>query len=277
MNIDGKQIQRELKNSLREQVKSNVKKPSLGLVVARETPEIRSFVNLKQKFGRDIGVHVGIETLDPLHKKTEDFLQLVLHATREYDGLVIQLPLPTSLDLESVLKLFPMSHDVDVLGHTAFQQFKEGTLPFHPPVVAAMAEILDRNEIRPAGMRTLIVGEGRLVGAPAAIWVSRLGAIVKSVNKTTDQLDEWLKGADLIISGAGSPGIIRPDNIKEGVVILDAGTGESEGVLKGDADPACAQKARLFTPTPGGIGPIVVAKVFENLLALAALKNKRAT
>ncbi len=97
-----------------------------------------------------------------------------------------------------------------------------------------------------------------------------------TLNSSTGDLAEHTREADVLVLGAGSPGLITPDMVKDGVIILDAGTGESEGVLKGDADPACAAKARIFTPTPGGLGPVTVAKVFENLLTLVNLKAKRA-
>lgn len=276
MVVDGKLIARELVKNMREQVLELSKRSSLGVVIAEETQEIRSFVHHKQKVAEELGLGFEVSMLDPIRQhKTEDLLTLVLHATRTHDGVVLQLPIPQHFDLQAVLKLFPLTHDVDVLGVTAYQQFKEGKLPFLPPVVGACAEILHREGVRLQGARVLVVGEGRLVGAPAAVWAEHLGAIVKSVNKTTEQFDAWVAGADVIISGAGVPGLIKSAFVREGTVILDAGTSESEGVLKGDADPACAEKARVFTPTPGGIGPITVAKLFENLLTLSALKAKR--
>jgi len=277
MVVDGKLIARELVQDMRVRVREMQKRPSLGVVIAEETHEIRSFVSHKQKVAQELGLGFEVTTLDHVrHHKTEDLLKLVLHTTRAHDGVVLQLPIPQHFDLEAVLKLFPLSHDVDVLGVTAYEQFREGRLPFLPPVVSACAEILHREGVRLQGARVLVVGEGRLVGAPAANWAGQLGAIVKSANKATEQFDAWVAGADVIISGAGVPGLIRPEHVREGVVIFDAGTSESEGVLKGDADPACAEKARVFTPTPGGIGPITVAKLFENLLTLTAIKQQHA-
>ncbi len=275
MIIDGKTLAHELRVSLKERISTSQKRYRLAFVIAEATREITTFVTLKQQFAQDIGVETSILTLEQLRRSTEALLALLLHATREFDGVVVQLPLARGMDTEALLNIYPLSHDVDVLGNTAFEQYREGKLPFDPPVVGAMAEILRREGIRLAGYRVLVIGEGRLVGAPAAVWATRMGATVKVVNKSTQNLDAWLCGADVIMCGAGAPGIVRPDNIKEGVIILDAGTSEQAGVLKGDADPACAEKARIFTPTPGGIGPITVAKVFENLLTLADLKEKR--
>lgn len=96
--------------------------------------------------------------------------------------------------------------------------------------------------------------------------LAEMGARVTSIGRG-DSLDP-LKEADIIVLGAGEPGLVRPGHIKDGVVLIDAGTSESSGKIAGDADPACADKAALFTPVPGGVGPVAVAMIFKNLLAL---------
>lgn len=275
MIIDGVAIARDLRNGLKIRVQKSDHHLKLGVLVVHETPEMRQFVELKRRFGAEIGVEVEVILLSAFEQKSEDLLRHVLHATRDFDGLVLQLPLPPQFHLDSVLSLFPLSHDVDVIGNTAFQQHKEGMLPFLPPVVSAIAEILHRQNITLAGRKVLVVGEGRLVGAPVRHWAQRVGGLVTVVSTLTGNISALAPGADVIILGAGSPGLLTPDMVKEGVIILDAGTSESEGVVKGDADPACAEKAIIFTPTPGGIGPVTVAKLFENLLTLVDLKDKR--
>lgn len=273
MTIDGKQIARALKNQLQTDVRSYGEAISLGIIVAHESMAINKFVELKEQFARDVGIQTTVIRLGQMEQTTEKLLQTVLHATKDHDGLILQLPVPLRIELDSVLRLFPLSHDVDVLGYTAFQQFKENQLPILPPVVAAMAEILHAQGIHMQGKKVLIVGEGRLVGEPAAIWARHLGATVSVANNATPNIADLAREANLIILGAGVPGLLIPDMVQDGVIILDAGTSESEGVLKGDADPTCAEKALLFTPTPGGIGPVTVAKVFENIFTLTRLKH----
>jgi methylenetetrahydrofolate dehydrogenase (NADP+)/methenyltetrahydrofolate cyclohydrolase len=275
MLVQGKAIAEEIGDALHDRVRRRSAPCSLGVIVVEETPEIHTFVALKKKFGENIGIKVEVLQLDPLHKDTQGLLQLLLHASRDHDALILQLPLPPKMDFESVMQLFPLSHDVDVIGNIAYTQFKEKKLPYAPPVVGAFAEVLRRHNVLLAGKRVLVLGEGHLVGAPSAIWATQHGATVMTVHKETGNIKDWLRGADVILCGAGSPGLVTPDSIREGVIILDAGTSEQGGVLKGDADPACAEKASIFTPTPGGIGPITVAKVFENLLALVELKERR--
>ena len=273
MKIDGKFIAHKIQERLKKRIYETGLKLSLGIIVAHETPAINQFVTLKQRFGKAIHVNVDILKLGTTEQDDEHLLELILHSTRKYDGIILQLPIPHNFTLSSILNILPFTHDVDVIGNTAYQQFKEKTLPFLPPVIGAFSEIFHEIGERVTGKKVLVIGDGRLVGAPSAVWAKRLGAFVTVATKETENLNELCLDADIILSGAGVPGLVKPDMIKDGVIILDAGSGEKAGKIVGDADPSCADKASYFTPTPGGIGPITVAKVFENLIALDDLKH----
>ncbi len=172
-----------------------------------------------------------------------------------------------SLGVVEVAKnAIPPQLDVDVLSDDAFQLFAQNNFPAIPPVPAAMWYILKRNNVKIEGANVVLIGGGRLVGKPAGVLFERLGAKVTTLIKG-DSLDPT-KEADIIISGAGVPALLKPDMVKEGVVIIDGGTSESSGKVVGDADPACALKASVFTPVPGGVGPIAVTEIFANLVAL---------
>ena len=273
MIVDGKRIAEKLKSELRTNLSNVRKKLVLGVLVVSETPAIRQFVSYKERCGEDIGVQVDVIKTSKSGLKTEDLLHEIIQTSKHRDGLILQLPIPSELDLDSALNLFPLSHDVDVLGNTAFTQYKEGVLPFHPPVVGACSAILKDANVSIAGKKVVVVGTGRLVGGPAAVWAERMGAYVTVANRSTADLGKVTREADVIISGTGVPGLITPEMVREGVTIIDAGSGELAGTVKGDVDELCAKKAALFTPTPGGVGPITVAKVFENLLTLYHARN----
>jgi methylenetetrahydrofolate dehydrogenase (NADP+)/methenyltetrahydrofolate cyclohydrolase len=134
--------------------------------------------------------------------------------------------------------------------------------------VAAVKEVLERSNVMPAGKTAVVVGKGWLVGEPVATWLSAQGAQVTSITREAGDLSSLL-GADIIVSGAGSPGLIRPEHLSPGVTLIDAGTAESGGAIVGDADPACATVASVFTPVPGGVGPMAVACLFRNAAILA--------
>ena len=214
----------------------------------------------KQKFGEA----VGVETV--LHEFVADVCEaeLVEHLEKlandgNVSGIVIQLPLPKHLNEEKLLALVPAEKDIDALSPEA---------RVLPPVVAAVKEILERNDVSVEGKKAVVVGRGRLVGRPTALWLAQNGAEVEVIDSATKDPVTVIAEADIIVSGAGQPGLIKPEMLKEGVVLIDAATSEADGKLAGDADPACADKCSLFTPVPGGVGPLTIACLFKNLAEL---------
>ncbi|MEI6495003.1 MAG: bifunctional 5,10-methylenetetrahydrofolate dehydrogenase/5,10-methenyltetrahydrofolate cyclohydrolase, partial [bacterium] len=176
------------------------------------------------------------------------------------NGIIVQLPLPKHINASKILNLVPAHKDVDALNADA---------SVLSPVTGAIREILERNNVDLNNKKIVVVGKGKLVGMPTAIWLSQEGYEVEIVDKNTKDLAGVLQDADVIISGAGVAKLIKPEAIKEGVILIDAGTSEDGGALVGDADSACAGKCSLFTPVPGGVGPITVAVIFKNLASLS--------
>jgi methylenetetrahydrofolate dehydrogenase (NADP+)/methenyltetrahydrofolate cyclohydrolase len=272
MRIDGKIIAQELCAEIKHAVAALSKPPRLTILIPQETFVIRKFVDIKKAFALEAGIECTEVVLNPLQNES-DLIHEIMHAGQAADGVIVQLPLPPRMNLETILSIIPASLDIDVMGATAYAEFMNGRLPLMPPVAGAVAEILERTGHRVAGRNVVIVGEGRLVGAPVAAWATRMGGHVTVVTQRRGSLLEALRDADIVISGTGVPGIITPEMIHPGMVLIDAGTSESAGKLVGDIDPRCEAEAAVFTPTPGGVGPITVAMVFKNLLKLLRLRS----
>jgi len=262
MLVEGKKIAEAIKEEIKKEVSGLGRKLKLIAITVGEDAATRSFLKMKSKIGESVGVEMLFKRL-PAGSEAEEVRRVVRESAREGDGVIVQLPLPKNINTKEVLAEIPKEKDVDVL--------LDGTGALLPPVVGAIAEILRYYKISIQGKKAAVVGAGRLVGAPAKIWLEKMGAEVLVVRRNTEKPEEILREADLIVSGAGSPGLIKPEMIKPGVILLDAGTSESEGKLVGDADPKCAEKASLFTPVPGGIGPIAMAILFKNLVQLSKL------
>lgn len=269
MIIDGRKITQELKEILRSDIKKHRKHLCISIFESDYTLAGQKFVNIKKKFADDIGISFN-EYEVPGSADTEVLKKMIEDASSKSNGIIVQLPLPSHFNRDEVLSTIPYCLDVDVLSQESLEKFEDGTLPILPPVVGAIKEILDRSNISVKGKRVVIIGKGMLVGAPSAVWFEREGGSVEIVDSKTHNLEEKTRGADIIVSGAGRPHIIAPDMLRQGVVLLDAGTSEMHGKLAGDAHPSCADKCSVFTPVPGGIGPITVAVLFRNLLTLAA-------
>ncbi len=269
MLVDGRKIAQEIKDQLREAILKLEKKPRLDIVYVGENPVIESFIRIKRKVGEEIGV----ETL--VHRFPETISQdelegeiLNIGKDAEGNGIVVQLPLPQSLDTDAVLNMIPPEKDVDVLSRAAFQKFSNGGNIF-PPVAGAVKEILGMaGVILKKDLKVVVLGRGRLVGEPVVAWLSREGVSPVVADKETENISELLRDADIIISGIGVPGFIKPEMLKDSVILVDAGTSEQAGKVAGDADPLCEEKCSIFTPVPGGVGPITVAILFRNLVYL---------
>jgi len=256
MRIDGKAIAESVFQRL---VEEDVSGRTLGLLVIGSDTVTDSFVRQKARAAERLGVNILRRDL-PDTATTEDVLAALAALAIDTNGVIVQLPLPSQIDTETVLAALPPEKDVD--GISEYPRVR-------PPVAEAVGEILAQSGVQVHDANAVVVGSGRLVGAPAVALLHYMGARVTVLSRG-DSLDA-MKDADIVILGAGEPGLVKPENLKKGVVLIDAGTSESNGKIAGDADPACEEKASVFTPVPGGVGPIAVAMIFKNL---ATLLNK---
>jgi methylenetetrahydrofolate dehydrogenase (NADP+)/methenyltetrahydrofolate cyclohydrolase len=184
-----------------------------------------------------------------------------------YDGIVVQLPLPADIDADMVLDSIPTEYDIDMLSEDAKVQYQKAATMRTAPVAAAVQEILWHEKVILIGKKIVVLGNGRLVGEPIRMLLDRqeLPYATIDIETSAHHRLELLQEADIIFSGIGVPHFIAAEMVKEGVVLIDAGTSEQAGKLVGDIDPACADKASVYTPVPGGVGPLTVACIFRNL------------
>lgn len=254
MLVDGKRIAEEIYARL--DASGVLHGARLGIVCSEPNAVIESFVRIKQRSAERLGVELVRHDV-PAAAGIDGMRSAIAKLIPSVDGIIVQLPLPEGMDTDAVLSAIPGTHDVDGIGPAA---------QVMPPVARAARAILDDAHIAIEGRRAVVIGAGRLVGAPTARMLESGGAVV-TVLQRGDSL-EVLSGADIIVSGAGEPGLITLEMIKEGAVLIDAGTSEQGGKVRGDADPACAANCSIFTPVPGGVGPIAVAEIFKNLALL---------
>lgn len=260
MLINGNAIALDIQQSLKDRL--NGRRLALAIVQVGSDAASTKFVQKKRAFGAAIGIDV--ETRSFVDSVTEETLtQAIRDLADDSDvhGIVVQLPLPKHINPDSMLNLVPKEKDPDALS--------SGPLVL-PPVAGAVAEILKRSNVDVREKKAVVVGRGRLVGIPVAEWFRNSGAGVQVIGRDVEDISTITWEADVIVTGAGVPHLITPDMIRDGVVLIDAGTSEQAGALVGDIDPQCAEKASVYTPVPGGVGPITVAKLFENLVALQA-------
>lgn len=259
MIVDGKAIAESIYSDLADFYKNHQAK--LGIMVVGDNPVIASFVRIKERSAARL--HVEMVRRDLPETVTESDVISALKELAAYcDAVIPQLPMP-GLDINNVLTAVPKEKDVDALNPRVVEEDR----PVHAPVALAAIEILKRYNVQIEGARAVVVGDGRLVGAPSAWLLRKLGADVSVFSLDKGSIED-LKEADIIVSGAGKPGLIKPEHLKKGVALVDAGTSELNKKVVGDADPACAEVASIITPVPGGVGPVAVAMIFRNLRTL---------
>lgn len=261
MIVDGKRISGEIIDALMAERKMLPPVLRLGVLMGKEDAASASFVKIKERVADKLQVVVVRELLD-VDSTTEYALRSMERLAKNCAGVIVQMPLPPQINLAEVLAALPAEKDVDAV--------TEGQSSVRAPVAEAVSEVFVRAGITAKGKSAVVVGAGKLVGAPVAELLRELGADVTVITQNEGSLTS-LKDADIVVLGAGDPGFVKPDMLKSGVVLIDAGTSETSGRLAGDADPACVEVASVFTPVPGGIGPIAVALIFKNLFVLARI------
>jgi len=261
MIVDGKAIAERIYKEIANEVTHMRVKPHLTVFTCAPNFETQKYLSLKRKKAHEVGIAVTVIEF-PQTITTEEVIISIAHTCIQTDGIIVQLPFPSHIDIDLVLETIPYELDVDAVLYDGIDDL------VLPPVVGAIAEIAKVHDVLFAAAQTVIVGKGRLVGAPALLWCQRQGAQVQVIDRDTTNTEEKLQKAHILILGAGVPGLIQPHMITQGVSIFDAGTSEDGGVLKGDADEACSNTASLFTPVPGGIGPITIAVLLRNLIIL---------
>ncbi len=269
MIINGKQLAQERIEQLARIFSTRPKVSTLHIINMGRSPVTDQFIGIKERYAQRIGVATQVHYIDA--ESSQDTLEENIEAIKanasQGDAIIIQLPLPDHIDKQKMLNLVPFEYDIDVLNQEHYEAFSQGTTLMIPPVAGAIWCVLATYHLIHKDARIVIVGSGRLVGIPVAKILERGGFSCAVIDKHTPPRDrkDLLRTADIIITGAGDPWFLEPDDIQEGVILIDAGTSESENTMKGDIHPDCYVKARAYTPVPGGIGPLTVAMLFDNM------------
>lgn len=264
MIIDGKKLARDVLEQIRNDALD--KNLTLAVVIIGNNPVSQKYIERKKEIGEQISVSVVVHEY-PETVSTDTLLDAVrqISADPAVHGVIVQMPLPGHLDTDEILNCIPPEKDVDALG-------------VHPlvfsPVVLAIQEIFNVHGVSMKDKKVVVLGKGKLVGKPVAVWAEKHGAQVTRIDRQTENQKTLFADADIIIAGAGVPRLIKKEDVKEGVVLIDAATSEMEGDLVGDIDPSAADRASVYTPVPGGVGPLTVVMLFANLLALARIQKE---
>lgn len=232
--------------------------PKLAIIHVKDDPVINTYVHLKQKYGDEILVDVDI------HKIAQpDVLERIeqLNTDASVHGIIVQLPLDDVSQTEEIINSVAPEKDVDALGERAV---------LDPATPLAILWLLAGYNVEMKGKKVLLIGRGRLVGAPLERMLKNSGIDVEVADRSTERLSEKTLNADIIITATGSPAILYPDMVKEKAVVVDAGVASEDGKTVGDVAPEMYERDDLtITPQKGGVGPLTVCALFDNVIRAA--------
>lgn len=232
--------------------------PRLAIVQTKDDPAINKYVSLKKAYGGDIGAEV---TLCKTGQGKAAGLLNELSGDKSVHGIIVQLPLARPEETDRLVNLIAPAKDVDGLGQKS---------PWPAAAPTAINWLLAGYNVELRGVKILIVGKGRLVGLPLYKLWRDTGLDVTAADETTQGLKELTLAARIIVTAAGRPRLITPDMLRPDSIVIDAGTSSEDGRLVGDLDPAVYDRHDLsLTPPIGGVGPLTVAALFDNLLRAA--------
>ncbi|TSC84941.1 MAG: Bifunctional protein FolD [Parcubacteria group bacterium Gr01-1014_13] len=277
--IDGKTIAAKIENETAKQVailKTKGITPKLAVVLVGEDRPSRIYIKRKKEAAQRVGINFELHEL-PENISKEGLIEAVnkIQTDPLLTGLIIQLPLPEHLYVPEVLNAINTDIDVDCLTDCNIGKLVMKTNLIEPPTPWAVVKTLKEINFDLTGKNAVIIGAGALVGKPLAIMlVNELASVTTCNSRTKDIKDKCLK-ADVIVCAVGKNNLLTADMVKKGTVVIDTGIVYTDGKMHGDVDfIPVSKKASFITPTPGGIGPITVAKLLLNTVICAEKKNR---
>lgn len=276
--IDGKKIQREILEEVKSEVQKLSFQPVFCDVLVGSDPASLQYVRMKAGMAESVGMKFHSANFPDTIETAELIAELEkLNKVENMCGIIVQLPLPPRIDKQAVLDSIEPTLDVDCLGKVASAKFYAGEASLGYPTALSCMKLLDTLNIDLKNKKIVVLGQGMLVGKPVTALLRFGGLAPEIITKETEDKDKKIKEADVIISGIGKGKHITGDMIKPGVVIIDAGTSESVdgpaggGVnIVGDVDlESVRDVAFAVSPVPGGVGPVTVAMLLQNVLTVA--------
>ncbi|MGO1395523.1 MAG: bifunctional methylenetetrahydrofolate dehydrogenase/methenyltetrahydrofolate cyclohydrolase FolD [Halomonas sp.] len=274
--IDGKAIAASVRQQVAEKIaarrQAGGRAPGLAVIVVGDDPASQVYVNNKHRACEQAGI-VSFQHALPSTTSQLDLEVLVdqLNNDPAVDGILVQLPLPKHMDANPILERIRPDKDVD-----GFHPYNLGRLAQRMPALRpctpkGIITLLAQSDIALRGLDATVVGASNIVGRPMALELMLAGCTTTVCHRFTQNLEDHVRRADIVVVAVGIPGIVKGDWIKPGAVVIDVGINrQADGKLIGDIDfVAAAERASFITPVPGGVGPMTVATLLENTLEAA--------
>lgn len=277
--INGKAIAAGLRAELKaktQQLAQTGKRPGLAVIIVGDDPASRVYVNNKKKACAEIGFYSEEYAL-PGNTTTELLLLLIneLNARSDINGILCQLPLPKGIDEKAVLLAISPEKDVDAFHPENVGHIMIGDYALLPCTPAGVMYLLQQAGVELTGKRAVVIGRSNIVGKPMALLLLQQNATVTVCHSRTQNLQQTVQEADVVVAAIGKAKFITKNYIKPGAVVIDVGMNRDEdGKLCGDVDfESVAPVCSAITPVPGGVGPMTIAMLMQNTLTAFCRQN----
>ncbi|KAI4454079.1 c-1-tetrahydrofolate synthase cytoplasmic-related [Holotrichia oblita] len=268
--IDGKALADDIKKEIAAEIKGIKEKINFTAVLVGENPASLIYIDKKKKACAEVGINMNTVTLPKIitQKDLENTLKK-LSADKKTHGILVQLPLPGQINVREAIECIHPHKDVDGLTVTNF-----GRLALDPPALVpctalGVLHIIKSSKVSLPGAEVVVVGRSNIVGKPVAMLLQRENATVTICHKGTRDIAAYTQKADIIVAAVGSANMITAAMVKYGAVVIDVGINrQPNGKIVGDVDyDEVAKKASVITPVPGGVGPLTIACLLQNILS----------
>ena len=270
MILSGKALAAEIEEELKKRAEKLGFTPGLDIVMVGDDPASRTYVEKKLNKAGDIGIKGRLHHLTESTTE-EELLTLVskLNSDKSVHGFIVQMPLPKQIDSLKIISAINAKKDADGLHPLNLGKLAQGSPTVASATPKGIMRLIDYYKIPLAGMEAVVVGRSNMVGKPISYLLTNRDATVTLCHKKTKNLAEHTRRADVLVVAVGSPYLIRADMVKEGANIIDVGTTKLAGKIVGDVDFDPVSRKASVTPVPGGVGPLTVIMLMENLVELA--------
>ena len=273
--MDGKVLAERLRGEVADEVRE-LGELGLATVLVGDDPASDIYIRRKHEAAREVGIVTRDHRLSS-DTSEEELLELVaqLNGDDAIDGILVQLPLPDSIDEPRIIRAVEPIKDVD-----GFHPFNAGHLylganPTHVPATPlGVMTLLAEYNVQLQGANAVVVGRSDIVGKPMAMMLLHAHATVTICHSRTRDLAEQTRAADVLVIAVGQYGVVGPDHVTAGATVVDVGMNRTDEGLRGDVDPATAKVAGLITPVPGGVGPMTIATLLQNTVRAARYRRQ---
>ena len=278
--IDGKNLAKTIRSNLKKDVDELKKEginPKFALILVGDDPASKIYVRNKNRACEEIGIEYEEHLLKD-DVSMEELLSLIdkLNEDKTINGILLQSPLPKHLDINEAFKRINYKKDVDGFCPINVGKLALGQDCFVSCTPYGVMKMLDAYNIPIEGKKAVIIGRSNIVGKPLIQCLLSKNATVTVCHSKTKDIENITKDADIVVTAMGKPKFLKADMVKEGATIIDVGINRMEnGKLCGDVDfENVSEKAGYITPVPGGVGPMTIAMLMENIVKAAKMQNK---